>query len=91
MAITASKKYTITGALALLAVVAGILLFSQGKESIDSNVFQQPVVARADQGPFDITIIESGVLEARRSFTLASDLPSNKAKIIFLKPEGSTV
>ncbi|MGB5224936.1 MAG: HlyD family efflux transporter periplasmic adaptor subunit [Arenicellales bacterium] len=91
MAITSSKKYTITGALALFAVFSGILLFSQGKESIDSNVFQKPVVARADHGPFDITIIESGVLEARRSVTLASDLPSNKAKIIFLKPEGSTV
>ena len=91
MAITASKKNTITGVIALLAVFAAILLLSSGKESVESNLFQQPVVARADHGPFDISIIESGVLEARRSVTLASDLPSNKAKIIYLKPEGATV
>ena len=77
--------------LVLLAVIAGILVAASGKESVDSTVFQQPVVARADQGPFDISIIESGILEARRSVTLASELPSNKAKIIFLKPEGATV
>lgn len=91
MAITASKKNTVTGAVALLAVFAGVLLLSSGKDKVESNLFQQPVMARANHGPFDISIIESGVLEARRSVTLASDLPSNKAKIIFLQPEGATV
>ena len=91
MAITASKKNVINGGLVLLALISGVWWLSSAKESVDSSLFQQPVVARADQGTFDISIIESGILQARRSVTLASELPSNKAKIIFLKPEGATV
>jgi RND family efflux transporter MFP subunit len=91
MAITTSKKNIIKGAAALLVVFVGISMLSSGKESVETSLLQQPVVARADQGNFDITIIESGVLEARRSVTLASYLPSNKAKIIFLQPEGAVV
>jgi len=91
MAITASKSNVIKGGIALLVVYTVLSFLSSGKEGLDSAVFQEPVVARADQGPFDISIIESGILEARRSVTLASDLPSNRAKIIFLKQEGATV
>lgn len=91
MAITASKKNVINGGLVLLALISGVWWLSSAKESVDSSLFHQPVVARADQGTFDISIIESGILQARRSVTLASELPSNKAKIIFLKPEGATV
>ncbi|MCK5359071.1 MAG: HlyD family efflux transporter periplasmic adaptor subunit [Gammaproteobacteria bacterium] len=91
MAITTSKKNIIKGAAALLVIFTGISMLSSGKESVENSLYQQPVVARADQGNFDITIIESGVLEARRSVTLASGLPSNKAKIIFLQPEGAVV
>jgi len=72
-------------------VYAGLSFLGSGKEGIENAVFQEPVVARADQGSFDISIIESGILNARRSVTLASDLPSNRAKIIFLKQEGATV
>lgn len=91
MAITASKNTAIKGGLVLLAVVVGATWFNSGKESVEKSLFQQPVVASADQGSFDISIIESGVLQARRSVTLASELPSNKAKIVFLMPEGATV
>lgn len=91
MAITASKKNTVTGVVALLAILVTILLLPSGKESVENSLFQQPVLARADHGPFDISIVESGILEARRSVTLASDLPSNKAKIIYLHTEGATV
>ena len=80
MAITASKNTAIKGGLVLLAVVVGATWFNSGKESVEKSLFQQPVVASADQGSFDISIIESGVLQARRSVTLASELPSNKAK-----------
>ncbi len=91
MAITASKPNVIKGGIALLVFYAVFSILSSGKEGVENAAFQEPVVARADQGSFDISIIESGILEARRSVTLASDLPSNRAKIIFLKPEGATV
>lgn len=91
MAITTGKLNVIKGGIALLVVYVGISLLSTGSESIEGAVYQEPVVARADQGSFKISIIESGILEARRSVTLASDLPSNRAKIIFLKQEGATV
>ena len=91
MAITTSKKNIIKSAAALLVIYVSISMLSSGKESVEVSLLQQPVVARADHGSFDINIIESGVLQARRSVTLASDLPSNKAKIIFLQPEGEVV
>ncbi|HDZ79192.1 MAG TPA: HlyD family efflux transporter periplasmic adaptor subunit [Gammaproteobacteria bacterium] len=91
MAITASKSNVVKGGIALLVVYAGFSFLGSGKEDIEDAVFQEPVVARADQGSFDISIIESGILNARRSVTLASDLPSNRAKIIFLRQEGATV
>lgn len=91
MAITASKSNVIKGGVALLAIYTGFFFLISGKEGIENAVFQEPVVARANQGSFNISIIESGILEARRSVTLASDLPSNRAKIIFLKQEGATV
>lgn len=91
MEITSSKKNVIKGLAVLLALSAVLSVFSSGKESVVNTPLQQPVVAYADQGSFDISIIESGVLEARRSVTLASQLPSNQAKIIFLRPEGTTV
>ncbi|MEA1889703.1 MAG: HlyD family efflux transporter periplasmic adaptor subunit [Pseudomonadota bacterium] len=91
MAITASKSNVIKVGVALLAVYAVLAFPVSEKEEIENAVFQEPVIARVDQGSFDISIIESGVLEARRSVTLASELPSNRAKIIFLKQEGATV
>lgn len=91
MAITTGKKIAIRGGIALLIVLTVFSMLPASNDDIEKSLFQQPIVARADQGTFDIAIIESGILEARRSVTLASELPSNKAKIVFLKPEGATV
>ena len=91
MAITKGKKNAIRGAVALLVVFTVFSMLHSSNDGIEKTPFQPPIVARADQGTFDIAIIESGILEARRSVTLASELPSNKAKIIFLMPEGATV
>ncbi len=91
MAITTGKKIAITGAVVLLVVFTAFSFLPASNEEIEKTLLQQPIVARADQGTLDISIIESGILEARRSVILASELPSNKAKIIFLKPEGATV
>ena len=40
---------------------------------------------------FDVYVIESARLDARQSVTLASELPSNSAKIVWLVEEGSYV
>lgn len=42
-------------------------------------------------GPFDIEVTESATLDARQSVTLSSDLPSNRAKILYLAEEGAFV
>ena len=42
-------------------------------------------------GKFELKISEFAVLETRDSVTLASELPSNEAKIVSLLPEGSLV
>lgn len=43
------------------------------------------------QGPFEITLVESGVLQALKSVTYASQIQSNQAKIIAIVPEGKMV
>jgi len=45
----------------------------------------------AREGPFDLTIIESGSLQALKSVTYASSIQSNQAKIVALAPEGRVV
>jgi HlyD family secretion protein len=47
--------------------------------------------ARVEQGPFDVTIVESGTLQALRSVTYASSIASNQAKIVAIAPEGKLV
>jgi HlyD family secretion protein len=43
------------------------------------------------EGPFVVTIVESGTLQALRSVTYASTIQSNQAKIVALCPEGKLV
>lgn len=42
-------------------------------------------------GPFDIYVVESAILDARQSVTLSSELPSNKAKVLSLAAEGDLI
>jgi len=52
-----------------------------------------PGVATAlvEEAPFDISVVESGTLQALRSVTYASTIQSNQAKIIAMVPEGKLV
>jgi HlyD family secretion protein len=52
-----------------------------------------PGVATAEvvEGPFEVTIVEGGTLQALRSVTYASTIQSNQAKIVALAPEGKMV
>jgi HlyD family secretion protein len=47
--------------------------------------------ALVEEGPFDISVVESGTLQALRSVTYASTIQSNQAKIIAMVPEGKFV
>ncbi len=49
------------------------------------------LVAAVQEGPFEVTLMESGTLRASRSVGYSSSIPGNQAKILFLAPEGSTV
>jgi HlyD family secretion protein len=50
-----------------------------------------PATAEVRQGPFRVSIVETGTLEALRSVTYASRIQSNQAKIVALAPEGRLV
>jgi HlyD family secretion protein len=43
------------------------------------------------EGPFRVSIVEAGTLQALRSMTYASAIQSNQAKIVALAPEGKLV
>jgi HlyD family secretion protein len=47
--------------------------------------------ARVQEGPFVVTIMEGGTLQALRSVTYASLIQSNQAKIVAMAPEGKLV
>jgi HlyD family secretion protein len=45
----------------------------------------------AQEGPFRVSLVEAGTLQALRSVTYASAIQSNQAKIVALVPEGKLV
>jgi HlyD family secretion protein len=49
------------------------------------------LTAEVREGPFVVTIVENGTLQALRSVTYASSIQSNQAKIVALCPEGKLV
>lgn len=52
---------------------------------------QQPFTVTVSSGDFDLFVTESARLDTRQSHTLASELPSNTAKLIWLVEEGAYV
>jgi HlyD family secretion protein len=48
-------------------------------------------LAEVREGPFEVTVVESGTLDALRSVTYSSAIQSNQAKIVALAPEGRLV
>ena len=69
--------------LVLVAVTAALL----GRPSVPPGVAS----AVARDGPFRVTLVESGTLQALRSITYSSTIVSNQAKIVGLVPEGKLV
>lgn len=71
------------GAVALVAVVSS---WSDGPHGDAA-----PPTVRARRGDLAVSIVEPGTLHASRSITLASEIRSNRAKIVSLLPDGSWV
>jgi HlyD family secretion protein len=78
-------RRTLAALLVLVAAstIAGLAL----REASDTGAATVPV----RQGPFRVTIVEAGTLQALRSVTYASTIQSNQAKIVALAPEGKLV
>jgi HlyD family secretion protein len=75
-------------ALALLgaaALLLGLVVWGFGRDH------GAVTVAEVREGPFRVTIVETGTLQALRSVSYASRIQSNQAKIVALAPEGKLV
>jgi len=73
------------------AAALGVFLLLQAAGRTFSSGDGEVATALAQEGPFDLTIVETGSLQALKSVTYASSIQSNQAKIIALAPEGKVV
>ncbi len=78
------RRTTLLAASAAAIVLLPLWLLTGRAESRFPNV---PVA----EGPFHVSIVESGTLQALRSVTYASSIQSNQAKIVAMAPEGKLV
>ena len=78
-------RQTVAVALAVVALVAAAAWL------LRSTIPPGIATAVVEEAPFEVTIVESGTLQALRSVTYASTIQSNQAKIIALVPEGKLV
>ena len=74
----------------MLAILGGIGLFARSYLHEDV-AFEALPAATVQRGTLTVNIIESGTLQALQSVTLASEINSNRAKIVKIAPEGSYV
>lgn len=79
------KRLIVAASAAALLWVMAVVVRSLGGAS--ANV----ATAVAQEGPFDLTIVETGSLQALKSVTYASTIQSNQAKIVAMAPEGKLV
>ncbi|MCF6237707.1 MAG: hypothetical protein L3J79_02660 [Candidatus Marinimicrobia bacterium] len=78
-------------ALRLTKLISAILVFSFLWACTSSTPEQLIPSHTVSRGDFTLSITESGMLQAIRSVTITSDLPSNRAKVIWLIKEGTYV
>ena len=76
-------------ALAALAIALPASWFAGGEGAVEAPGGDYVPLARVESGPFAIHLGEAVVLDAARSVTIASDLPSNRAKLLYLATEGA--
>jgi len=75
----------------LFAAGSAVIAVALAARSRDAG--REPVipVAVAERGRLDVTLVEPGTLAAARSVTLASEIRSNRAKIVSLLGDGTWV
>jgi HlyD family secretion protein len=73
------------GRLGAVALIVGLAVWATGGGRSDV------AVTEVREGPFRVTIVETGTLQALRSVSYASRIQSNQAKIVALAPEGKLV
>ena len=71
--------------------VCAVAIVLAAAASLRSGIPEGVALAEAREGPFHLTIVESGTLQALRSVTYASSIQSNQAKIVAIVPEGKMV
>jgi HlyD family secretion protein len=76
----------------LVAAAAAVILVASGAWWLLRSALP-PGLATAvvEELPFDVTIVESGTVQALRSVTYGSRIQSNQAKIVAMVPEGKMV
>jgi len=84
-----ARRHPLRSAAALGVAAALVLSLSFAFSAADPA--QGIATARVQEGPFHVTITETGTLQALRSMTYASSIQSNQAKIVALCPEGKLV
>jgi HlyD family secretion protein len=78
------RAAAVGAALGAVVLLTGVLMKSvEGPGGIPT--------AAVTEGPFRVSIVETGTLQALRSITYASQIQSNQAKIVALAPEGKLV
>ncbi len=85
--VTARRRPRRTAVLVTLAALALYATLSIFRTSAAER-FPNAVVA---EGPFHVSIVESGTLQALLSVTYSSSIQSNQAKIVAMAPEGKLV
>lgn len=83
----ASRAITLLGVGSFALTAA---LVTRGGGGVTSHGGAVPV-ARAERRRLEVTLVEPGSLFAARSVTLASEIRSNRAKIVSLLPDGTWV
>jgi HlyD family secretion protein len=79
------RALVFAGAGGLGLVALALLLLSAGDPA------HGIATATVRQGPFRVTIVEGGTLQALRSISYSSNIQSNQAKIVAMAPEGKLV
>jgi HlyD family secretion protein len=74
-----------------LAVLAGALLLPLLLRALLGGAGPESALGEVREGPFRVSIVETGTLQALRSVSYASRIQSNQAKIVALAPEGKLV
>jgi HlyD family secretion protein len=72
------------------AAIGAVLVLTAAVRTITS-ADSEVATALAREGAFDLTIVETGALQALKSVTYASSIQGNQAKIVALAPEGKVV